>query len=186
MMSSRAFTLVELLVVTLLGVVMIVVMVSTYMAAYVNCSFFNVTTELQTQSRAITRALADDLRRTNLSYVTIVKDDPVAGSDSITYRLLPDANTDGEPDCTFDGLPDWANGIDWTVRFDQNTGVLTRTDGSATTVIGKNLVSVRFDSFSTDVSLYMDELNVRLNLGKKTLFGKQHLFSSESVINMRN
>lgn len=185
-LTDRGFTLTEMLIASVLIVIILVGLVSTYVCAFTNLRFFNVRVELQSDARLAARVISSDIRKSSPSYITITKDSPSSGSDAITYRLLNDSNSDSVPDTNVSGEAAWATGTDWTIYYDASEGTVVKTDGSVSSVISGNVKNITFDNFGTDTSLYMDEVRFTLTLEKSGLSGPPQEVSVTSTINARN
>ncbi len=178
-MKKKSFTFVELIVVSVLMAVMIGMLLAFLMQTRSILQTTDITTTLYEDARRAISNMTQELRRTTLSQITITQDSPQVGTDSLSYKLPADDDSDGEPDLTGSSI-DWGTTI--TISLDLGTGNLVRTQGVDAYVLAKNVESINF-SLS---SVYSNELEIGLVLEKTSYRGRDYNVTSTSIINMRN
>ena len=184
-MRRRGFTLMELLVVAIILTVFIAVLSVAVLQARSVFETTDILVKLQENVRLAVRKMSADLRRTAPGQISITQNIPVAGTDRIVYFLPMDAGGDGNPDYTINGTT-WSASAT-TISLDAGgTGRLLKTVGGDTLILAQNVKSVRFIDSSINSSLYLDEVQIVMELEDTSFEGRVHNIVSTSVINMRN
>jgi hypothetical protein len=120
--------------------------------------------------------ISSDLRKTNLSHITIDKDSPFAGTDLLSYYLPQIEQNTGN--------------IDWDTPeiniYVDETSALRRTNLSEP--ISLNVKSIKFysDNNEDGYDLYPNEILIILELEKKGADRRIYTVNSKSIINLRN
>ena len=182
---SRAFSLMEVLIA---AVIMLAFMTILAIAIVQTRSVFEATDiiiGLQENARLAITKMSNDLRRTSLVQVSITQNIPSSGTDRIVYFLPQDADGDDVPDYNINGTQWDINSI--AISLDPlGTGKLFKSAGGTVSILAHNVKSVRFRDHSTDSSLYLDELQIVLEMEQTSYEGRVYNFTSTSVVNMRN
>ena len=187
MKTKTGYTVLEILIVLGLSIIVIGTVLYAYTFGANYMLYSDTKAYLQFNARLATRTAVKDLQRTNLNYVTITQQ--VVGSgdpaDTIDYLLLGDQDSDGVPNQTAVGDPDWSSGRSVTISLDTNTNRLLRTESGNTKVIGRDVKSVRFMSHVTDPALPLNELRMIIEM-EKTVRNRVHSYEMTTIINVRN
>jgi len=177
-MRKKYFTLVE----TLMSAAILAVLGGILSAAFIQMhSLFetnSVLAVLQAEGRRVVRKISYDLRQAG--NISIVKDSPFPGTDSISYYLLSVPGFDNVTDS-----PVW-NPDKVTVCLNGSSGALLRSQGNSTLYLSGEVKSINFSNHALDSSLYLNELRLALSLEKKSSAGKLYRMNMTSVINIRN
>ena len=184
-MQKRSLTLMEVLVVTIIMAVFVAILGVALVQTRSVFETTDILVRLQENARLAISKPSNDLMRTSISQVTITQDVPSAGTDRIVYFLPQDADSNGVPDYTTNGAT-WEVGSVSVSLDPSGTGYLLKSEGGNTTVVAQNVKSVRFKDYLIDSGLYMDELQIVLEMEKTSYDGRVYNSTSTSVINMRN
>jgi len=175
MRRCRGFTLIEAITVSVVGVIVMIAMISGFIMIQYILQVTNISTLLQSDARAAVRHMTADLRQSTMGYVNIAQNTPAVGTDRIQYSLpLDDVN------------PDWVDAPVVTIQLDPATNRLLRTEGANTKILANNVNAVNFVDHGINAALYLNELQVSLELERSDVRGKVRSINSTSVIYVRN
>lgn len=186
-MKKTGFTLVEVLVASIILVMLIGILAATVMGTRSIFEASDISVILQADARAAINKMDLDLRRTNKDQISIVQNDPISGCDAIVYHLPSDSDQDGIPDLDSGGNLIWdTNAI--TIRLDSGgtQRLQKEVQGGNIEILGSNVKKINFIDRNIDASLYFDEIKIILELEKTTSKGRTFSFDSTTIINMRN
>jgi len=185
MTKAKAFTLMEVLVVTIIMGVFITILSTALVQTRSVFETTDILVKLQENTRLAIVKLSNDLIRTSSTQISITQNSPSLGTDRIVYFLPQDADSNGIPDYTINGTQWDISSI--TVSLDSSgTGRLLKNQGADTTILAQNVKSVRFIDHNIDSSLYLDELHMVLEMENTSYEGRVYNLTSTSVVNMRN
>ena len=185
-MNRKGFTLFETLLVSGILVILLaaLMLASTEMRGLFYAS--DVLATFQHEARLAINSMATDIRRTSLSQITITQDYPVAGTDRLQFYLPADSDKDGVPDMSAGSLVWDPNVVTIEAEVVGTEMRLIRTQGADTEVLADNLKSITFIDNSINSSLFIDEVNIILELEKTAGTGKTFSISLTSIVNLRN
>ena len=187
MMNKKdGFTITEFIFSSLLTVMMLIVVIAILFTAKVNFQFADIKSTLQSGARLAIRKTVNDLRLSDPSRVTVTRNSPVSGSDKVDYSILPDADNDGIPDMNGSEEPDLANAINRSISLESASKRLIQIEGVKTTVLADNVKSVNFVNHQIAPALYLEEIQIILQLEKKDASGRAHNVAVTAVLNVRN
>ena len=179
-----AFTLMEIIVTTTMMAVMALILAASLVQSNSILQTNKIINTFQNDSRLTIVKMSKDLRRTNLSQITIQKNTPVAGYDKLIYHL-PSVDATNTP-VVINGAVQWdANNV--VIAIDAVTaGRLIRTDANGTTVLANNVNYITFRDINDIPQLALRELKISLGFRTTSFGSRLHNYNSTTVINMRN
>lgn len=184
-MKESGFSLIEALVVSVILLILIGLLTASGMGVFSIFETSDISVMLQADARSAMNRMILDLVKTSSGQVSITQDAPFLGSDTITYYLPTDANGDGIPDLDNQGNIIWGDAI--MFRLDPAvTDMLRRETGASVETLASNVKKINFIDHNINSSLYLDELNIFLELEKTTSKGRTYNTAVTSIVNMRN
>jgi type II secretory pathway pseudopilin PulG len=179
-----AFTLIEIIVTTTMMAVMALILATSLVQSNSILQTNKIINTFQNDARLTIIKMSKDLRRTNLSQITIQKNTPIAGYDKLIYHL-PSVDANNAPIVNSGALQWDANNV--VIAIDAaNAGRLIRTDANGTATLAKNVNYITFRDINDIPQLALRELKISLGF-RTTSFGNRiHNYNSTTVINMRN
>jgi len=182
--KNKAFTVAELIVASVIMVSLVGILVAGFSQNYAAFQSSNIVNSFQNDARLAALQISKDLRRTNLSKLSITKNTPWAGTDSITYKL-PSADANNDPVISGGSIQWDSNSI--TIAVDAaNAGELVRSGPDGTRALAHNIKAITFTSINQSNQLYLDELKVGLHFEALGFRGRKHNFNSTFIVDMRN
>jgi len=186
MKNIKGISLIEVLLALVISSLVLVGIYSIFISSRHYLHYADVQSFLQLNYRLAIRKVQTELQQSSPDWIIIDQNNPQVGSDEVTYRILPDADDNGVPDYTAEGLPDWDNGTDYSIRVEPGTTDLIRSQGIDTYTIARDVKSIRFIDHAINPALYLHELNIVIELEIIDLTGKIHNITMSSIINIRN
>ena len=179
------FTLIEALVVSVILLILIGLLTASGMGVYSIFETSDISVMLQADARSAMNRVILDLVKTSTGQISITQNAPFAGSDTITYYLPADSDEDGIPDLDNQGNIIWGDAV--MFRLDPaGTNMLLRETGGNMETLASNVKKINFVDHNINSSLYLDELNIFLELEKTTPKGRTYNTPVTSIVNMRN
>jgi prepilin-type N-terminal cleavage/methylation domain-containing protein len=190
MNNSKGYTLIEMMI-TVTVMTILLIALSGLMSG-MSSTFISLkdTSEAEIDARVNARLLTDELKGTSIGMVTIFKDTPSGGSDTISYQVpqMSDTDNDGVPD-----MPLVTNGaIQWqenarTIGLDpDNATDLVKIIGGIKTLLATDVTSIRFFDVNDDIDVLWDEIKVALIITKSNALGRSYSTQVMTTVNLRN
>ncbi|MFC1631686.1 type II secretion system protein J [Candidatus Omnitrophota bacterium] len=192
--SKFGFTLIETMMSIAIFAIVSVVIYLFFMVGVGSWQIGSGSIDLHSQARISGDMIITELKQATRNHATRGLTIPaVPNNDSITF-YLPDKDANGDIILTASGEIQWPNDIlDFIqYRYVANNRQLIREDRavrdgtSSARVLANNVDSVQFIDAGIDISLFLDEVNVILNLQKDTPRGTSLTFSMRSTVKLRN
>ena len=189
-MDRRGFTSVEMLIASIIMLIAVLACTSSFSSMFRGFSFIRDAASLELEAKVLGRQISGDLRRTARYAITIEKNSPVNGSDGAVFYLpgMMDSDDDG-----IDDTPTVSAGtLQWDVETvsismdSEEENTLVRTQGDESVVLSDKVRQINFFSINDDPNLYIDEIQVVIQMEEESPLGRKYEIISTTTINMRN
>ncbi len=188
-MDRRGFTLIEILVATIVFTIISAVVFGVYIAGTDLWDVTRLQADLQAQARQVLNSMISELRNATRTSTQIPSPNlsipAVPNNDSITFYLPGDNDGDGII-TDANGDIEWDTGNPIIYQFDIGQKVIKRLENGQETILAQFISSVQFQDISIDPTLFLDEIKINLTLIKSTPKQRDISITASAVINFRN
>ncbi len=190
--KNRGLTLIEILVASALGLMVIAMIYSLYASGNDLWEIKRYQTDLQAQGRQIMQSLMTELRKTTRTSAQVPSPNliiPLSPNNNNITFYLPQTNNGTVATNATTGAIVWQLANPVVYLYDAtNQQVLRReaVDPSGNRTIGNDVTNIQFIDNKIDGSLYLNELKIILSLLTKTPRQRTIAMTFSSIVRLRN
>jgi len=188
-MDRRGFTLIEILVASIILTIISAVVFGVYIAGTDLWDVTRLQADLQAQARQVLDSMTSELRSATRTSTQIPSPNlsipAVPNNNSITFYLPGDNDGDGLI-TDANGDIEWDTGNPISYQFDTGQEIIKRLESGQETILAQFVSSVQFQDITIDPMLFLDEVKIDLTLNKSTPKQRDISITASAVINFRN
>jgi prepilin-type N-terminal cleavage/methylation domain-containing protein len=188
-MDNRGFTLIEIIIVSLVFMVISAGIFGIYFTGTDLWDIARSQADLQAQARLALNSMVKELR--NATRTSTQSPSPnisipaIPNNSSMTFCLPTDSDGNGLITDS-NGEIEWGTSSPILYQYDAGQNRLSRFQGGQETIISQFVTGVQFIDITMDSSLFLDELKVILTLTRSTPKQRNLTITTSMIVSLRN